>query len=141
MRTTEPAHVRNVQAILQRVYDAGWIEKREYEGRYCVGCERFLTERDLVDGKCRDHEREPELRRETNYFFLMSRAFGWLREHYEQQPRDSCARSATATKRSRCCATNRASAISRSRGRSRASNGASSCPSTAITSATSGSTR
>ena len=86
VRTTEPAHVRNVQAILQRVYDAGWIEKREYEGRYCVGCERFLTERDLDDGLCRDHEREPELRRETNYFFLMSRAFGWLREHYEQNP-------------------------------------------------------
>ena len=40
-------HVRNVQAILQRVYDAGWIELREYEGLYCVGCERFLTERDL----------------------------------------------------------------------------------------------
>jgi methionyl-tRNA synthetase len=86
VRTTEPAHVRNVQAILQRVYDAGWIERREYEGRYCVGCERFLTERDLEGGLCRDHEREPELRRETNYFFLMSRAFGWLREHYQQNP-------------------------------------------------------
>ncbi len=86
VRTTEAAHVRNVQAILQRVYDAGWIEKREYEGRYCVGCERFLTERDLEGGLCRDHEREPELRREINYFFLMSRAFGWLREHFEQNP-------------------------------------------------------
>lgn len=86
VRTTDPVHVRNVTAILQQVYDAGWIEKREYEGRYCVGCERFLTERDLVDGKCRDHEREPELRRETNYFFLMSRMFGWLREHYERNP-------------------------------------------------------
>jgi methionyl-tRNA synthetase len=86
VRTTDPAHVRNVQTILQQVYDTGWIEKREYEGRYCVGCERFLTERDLVDGMCRDHEREPELRRETNYFFLMSRMFGWLREHYERNP-------------------------------------------------------
>ncbi|MCX5737008.1 MAG: class I tRNA ligase family protein, partial [Proteobacteria bacterium] len=55
-------------------------------GRYCVGCERFLTERDLEGGLCRDHEREPELRRETNYFFLMSRAFGWLRDHYQQNP-------------------------------------------------------
>lgn len=86
VRTTDPVHVRNVQTILQQVYDAGWIEKREYEGRYCVGCERFLTERDLVDGKCKDHEREPELRHETNYFFLMSRVFGWLREHYERNP-------------------------------------------------------
>jgi methionyl-tRNA synthetase len=81
--TTEPAHVANVQALLARVWDAGWIEKREYEGRYCVGCERFLTERDLVDGKCADHERVPEVRHESNYFFLMSRAFAWLRGEIE----------------------------------------------------------
>jgi methionyl-tRNA synthetase len=86
VRTTAQAHVRNVQAVLQRVYDEGWIEQREYEGLYCVGCERFLTERDLVDGKCRDHERVPELRHEVNYFFLMSREFSWLREHIEQNP-------------------------------------------------------
>jgi len=83
VRTTEPGHVRNVREILQRVFDAGWIEKREYEGRYCIGCERFLTERDLVDGKCRDHETTPELRHEINYFFLMSREFGWLRGEIE----------------------------------------------------------
>jgi methionyl-tRNA synthetase len=86
VRTTEPGHAANVSRILQQVYDAGWIELREYEGLYCVGCERFLTERDLVDGKCRDHERVPEPRRETNYFFLMSREFGWLREHIERDP-------------------------------------------------------
>ena len=86
VRTTDPGHVRNVQEILQRVYDAGWIELREYEGLYCVGCERFLTERDMLDGKCRDHERAPEPRRETNYFFLMSREFGWLRGHIEAGP-------------------------------------------------------
>jgi methionyl-tRNA synthetase len=86
VRTTDPAHVRNVSAVLQRVYDAGWIELREYEGLYCVGCERFLTERDLVDGLCRDHERPPEVRRETNYFFLMSREFGWLRRRIEENP-------------------------------------------------------
>jgi len=86
VRTTDPDHVRNVQAVLQRVHDAGWIEQREYEGLYCVGCERFLTERDLLDGRCRDHERVPEPRREVNYFFLMSREFAWLREHIEQNP-------------------------------------------------------
>jgi methionyl-tRNA synthetase len=86
VRTTAPDHVRNVQEILQRVYDAGWIELREYEGLYCVGCERFLTERDMIDGKCRDHERVPEPRRETNYFFLMSREFAWLRSHIERDP-------------------------------------------------------
>ena len=86
MRTTDPAHVRNVQALLQRVYDAGWIEPREYEGLYCVGCERFLTERDMEGGLCRDHERAPEPRRERNYFFLMSREFGWLRQHILEHP-------------------------------------------------------
>jgi methionyl-tRNA synthetase len=86
VRTTEPGHVANVQRILQQVYDAGWIESREYEGRYCVGCERFLTERDLEDGRCRDHEREPETRRERNYFFAMSREFDWLRRFLGDQP-------------------------------------------------------
>jgi methionyl-tRNA synthetase len=86
VRTTRPEHVRNVQALLQRVHDAGWIELRRYAGDYCVGCERFLTERDLVDGKCPDHERVPERREETNYFFRMSRAFGWLRETIDAHP-------------------------------------------------------
>ena len=86
VRTTDPAHVRNVTAVLQHVWDAGWIELREYEGLYCVGCERFLTERDLENGLCRDHERAPETRRETNYFFLMSREFGWLRRFIEEHP-------------------------------------------------------
>ncbi len=86
VRTTSALHIRNVQALLQRVWDAGWIELRTYEGDYCVGCERFLTERDLVNGVCPDHERAPEKRRETNYFFAMSRAFGWLREHIEAHP-------------------------------------------------------
>jgi methionyl-tRNA synthetase len=84
VRTTEPGHVANVQRALQHVYDRGWIEPREYEGLYCVGCERFLTERDMEGGLCRDHERAPEPRRETNYFFLMSREFDWLRGHIQQ---------------------------------------------------------
>ena len=86
VRTTDPQHVANVQRALQHVYDQGWIEQREYEGLYCVGCERFLTERDLTGGLCRDHERAPEPRRETNYFFLMSREFGWLRQYIEEHP-------------------------------------------------------
>ncbi len=86
VRTTSPEHVRNVQALLQRVHAESWIELRTYEGDYCVGCERFLTERDLVNGLCADHERAPERRRETNYFFLMSRAFDWLRAHIDANP-------------------------------------------------------
>jgi methionyl-tRNA synthetase len=86
IRTTDADHVRVVQGILQRLYDAGEIDFREYEGLYCVGCERFLTERDLENGLCRDHERAPERRREANYFYQMSRHFVWLAEHIERQP-------------------------------------------------------
>jgi methionyl-tRNA synthetase len=90
VRTTSPEHVRNVQGVLARLWQnnarENWIELRSYEGDYCVGCERFLTERDLVDGKCPDHERVPERRKETNYFFRMSRAFGWLRDYIRDNP-------------------------------------------------------
>jgi methionyl-tRNA synthetase len=86
VRTTSPEHVRNVQALLARVHAAGWIELRSYAGDYCVGCERYLTERDLVDGKCPDHERAPERRNETNYFFKLRDSFDWLRAHIERHP-------------------------------------------------------
>jgi methionyl-tRNA synthetase len=86
IRTTDRYHVRVVQKILQAVYDAGEIEFREYEGLYCVRCERFLTERDMVDGLCRDHERPPEKRAESNYFFKMSRHFDWWMEQLQEQP-------------------------------------------------------
>lgn len=86
VRTTSERHVRNVQALLQRVKDEGWIELRSYAGDYCVGCERFLTERDLVDGKCPDHERAPERREETNYFFKLRESFAWLRGEIERRP-------------------------------------------------------
>ncbi len=86
IRTTEQQHREVVQRILQQVYDAGDIFFQEYEGLYCVGCERFLTDRDLVDGLCRDHERPPEKQSETNYFFRMTRYFDWLVEYIEQHP-------------------------------------------------------
>ncbi len=86
IRTTDPRHVHAVQTLLQKVHDAGDIDFREYEGLYCVGCERFLTERDLVDGLCRDHERPPEKRSEANYFFRMTRYFDWLGEHIQRHP-------------------------------------------------------
>src|SRR5512136_1264519 len=68
IRTTDENHVRTVRAILQKVYDAGDIYFGEYEGFYCVGCERFYRESELVDGKCPDHQTIPEYRRESNYF-------------------------------------------------------------------------
>jgi methionyl-tRNA synthetase len=86
IRTTDEDHGRTVREILQRVYDAGEIEFQEYEGLYCVGCERFLTDRDLEDGLCRDHERAPENRTEANYFFKMGKHFQWLHEYIESHP-------------------------------------------------------
>ncbi len=86
IRTTDPAHVRVVQYILQKVYDAGDIYFDSYKGLYCVGCERFYTERELVDGKCPDHDCEPVEREEANYFFRMSKYQDWLIDHIERNP-------------------------------------------------------
>ncbi|MCD6224514.1 MAG: class I tRNA ligase family protein, partial [Deltaproteobacteria bacterium] len=69
IRTTDKPHIALVEQILQKIYDAGDIYFHEYEGLYCFGCEQFYTERELVDGKCPDHHTEPELIKESNYFF------------------------------------------------------------------------
>ena len=86
IRTTDPAHIAVVEQILQKIYDSGDIYFSEYEGKYCFGCERFYTERELVDGKCPDHETEPEVIKESNYFFKMSRYQDWLIDHIKAQP-------------------------------------------------------
>jgi methionyl-tRNA synthetase len=86
IRTTDPGHMRVVQEILQKVYDAGEIYFQEYEGLYCVGCERFLTDRDIEDGLCRDHERAPEKRCESNYFLRITSHFEWLSSYIEEHP-------------------------------------------------------
>ena len=86
LRTTDPDHVALVQEVLARMHREGHVDFREYEGDYCVGCERFLTERDLVDGRCRDHDRVPEKRREANYFFRMSEHFAWLEGFLREHP-------------------------------------------------------
>ena len=86
IRTTDPAHMSIVERVLQDIYDAGDIYFSEYEGLYCFGCERFYTERELVDGRCPDHEVEPETIKEANYFFKMSRYQDWLVAHIRQHP-------------------------------------------------------
>src|SRR6185436_14693585 len=65
-RTTEPRHYRAVQQLLQAVYDNGDIELGTYEGLYCVSCEAYYTEDDLVDGNCPSHGRPVELFKEDN---------------------------------------------------------------------------
>jgi methionyl-tRNA synthetase len=86
MRTTNPDHQRVVQAVLKQIHHSGDIYFGEYNGLYCVGCERFLTEKELVDGHCPDHATRPEARREANYFFRMERRREWLRAHIEEHP-------------------------------------------------------
>lgn len=86
IRTTEPRHKKFVQKILQQVYDAGDIYFDQYTGLYCVGCERYLTETELVDGKCPDHEVAPKEVKESNYFFKMSKYQTQLIEHIEKHP-------------------------------------------------------
>lgn len=86
IRTTDPAHKRVVQAILQKIYDKGQIYFGEYGGKYCVGCERFYAEWELQDGKCPDHQIEPTFIREKNYFFRMSSYQDRLIAHIEQHP-------------------------------------------------------
>ena len=86
IRTTDSAHMSVVEQVLQKIYDAGDIYFAEYEGLYCFGCERFYTERELENGKCPDHETEPEVIKESNYFFKMSRYQDWLVDHIRNTP-------------------------------------------------------
>ena len=86
IRTTEERHKEVVLKILEIVHAKGDIYYDEYEGIYCVGCERFLTDKELVDGKCPDHLIVPENRREGNYFFRMDNYRQWLVDHIKANP-------------------------------------------------------
>ena len=86
IRTTDRDHVLTVQSILQQVYDKGDIYFDEYSGQYCTGCERFLTEKELVDGKCPDHLSVPDNITEQNYFFRMSKYQQPLIDHIKANP-------------------------------------------------------
>jgi methionyl-tRNA synthetase len=86
IRTTEPRHHRAVQAMLQRIYDNGYIEKGTYEGLYCVACEAYYNEDDLVEGNCPIHGRPVEFLREDNYFFKLSAFADRLLDWYDRVP-------------------------------------------------------
>jgi methionyl-tRNA synthetase len=86
IRTTDDYHVRFVQGVLQKIYDAGEIYFGEYGGLYCYGCERFYTEKELVDGKCPDHQTVPAYISEKNYFFRMSKYQQRLIDILQQKP-------------------------------------------------------
>ena len=86
IRTTDDYHKTVVQKVLQNLYDRDLIYRAEYTGWYCVGCERFFTEKDLVEGKCPDCGREVNEIVESNYFFRMSKYQDWLIEYIETHP-------------------------------------------------------
>lgn len=73
-RTTNPKHEKFVQEFIKKLDAGGYIEKRKYEGLYCIGCEKYLMPDELVDGKCPDHKTEPKKQSEENYFFLLTKA-------------------------------------------------------------------
>ena len=87
IRTTEPRHRAAVQKLAQGCYDGGDIYEGIYEGWYCVSCEAFKQEKDLVDGKCPLHlTLTPEWIREKNFFFRLSRYRDALLTHFDQHP-------------------------------------------------------
>lgn len=86
IRTTDKNHIDTVRYILEKVHAAGDIYFGQYEGYYCVGCERFYMEKELADGKCPDHQTEPEHRKESNYFFRMSKYQNWLIDYIKEHP-------------------------------------------------------
>ncbi len=86
IRTTDANHKEVVQEVLQDLFDRDLIYKDEYKGWYCVPCERFYTEKDLVEGKCPECGREVQEIVESNYFFRMSQYQDWLIEHINNNP-------------------------------------------------------
>ena len=73
IRTTDEKHIAAVQKVLQILYEKKYIYKGEYKGLYCVGCEQFKIKSDLINGKCPDHQKEPEFLTEECYFFKLSK--------------------------------------------------------------------
>jgi methionyl-tRNA synthetase len=86
IRTTHPIHENAVSEIFRTISANGYIYKGAYKGLYCVSCEEFLIEKDLVDGKCPRHQREPEYIEEENYFFALSKFSERLKSHIESNP-------------------------------------------------------
>lgn len=94
IRTTEPRHKSAVQKFLQSLYDKGFIYQGSFKGNYCVGCEEYKNDSDLVTGTgdfadqqvCAIHSKPVEQLNETNYFFKLSDFQAQLLKHYEENP-------------------------------------------------------
>jgi methionyl-tRNA synthetase len=86
IRTTDEQHKVVVREFLQRIYDAGHIYEDTYAGLYCLACEAFYTEAELIDGCCPQHGTVPDYVEERNYFFRLSSFQGRLLEIYDSNP-------------------------------------------------------
>jgi methionyl-tRNA synthetase len=86
IRTSDDGHKAFVADFLQRIYDAGDVYQDVYAGWYCVRCEAFKTEAELIDGKCPVHEIEPEWIEEKNWFFRLSAYQDRLLALYDGRP-------------------------------------------------------
>ncbi len=87
IRTTDEVHIQAAQEMWRRCDANGYIYKKEYEATYCVGCELYKTDSELVDGKCPIHpNREVEIIKEENYFFAFSKIAPALKKLYEDNP-------------------------------------------------------
>ncbi len=86
IRTTEERHKIGVRKLLQACFDAGDIESDVYKGQYCVACEAYFTEDELVDGKCPIHHKPTTYVEEENYFFRLSRFEDRLLDWYAKHP-------------------------------------------------------
>lgn len=86
IRTTEKRHVNTIQKIFSEIFKKGDIYKGMYSGLYCQGCEAFYTEKDLVNGKCPEHETAPKKLEEENYFFKLSKYQKQIMEYYKNNP-------------------------------------------------------
>ena len=83
IRTTGVQHMEAAQEMWKRCKEKGDIYEKEFEGLYCVGCERFLSERDIAEGKCHIHQTEPQLLKEKNWFFRLSKYQNKILEYLE----------------------------------------------------------
>jgi len=72
IRTTDSLHGEIVSKLVEKLVERGFVEKRSYEGLYCVGCEKYMKESELVNGLCPDHLKKPVIQSEENYFFKLS---------------------------------------------------------------------
>jgi len=82
IRTTEKRHIKGVEKLWLACKKD--IYKKKYKGLYCVGCEEFYTEKELVKGLCPEHKEKPELIEEENYFFKLSKYQNQLKELIEK---------------------------------------------------------